>query len=47
MPSLDPDNLTFAYGCVYDGIPGPEHDPEDYSMLWTVSVNAYVGSDED
>lgn len=46
MPSLDPDNLTFQYGCVYNGIPGPEHDPEDYPMLWTVSVNAYVGFDE-
>ncbi|MCB5280359.1 GNAT family N-acetyltransferase [Arthrobacter sp. ES1] len=46
MPSLDPDNLTFEYGCVYNGIPGPEHDPEDYPMLWTVRVTAYLRSDE-
>lgn len=46
MPSLDPENLTFEYGCVYNGVPGPEHDPEDYSMAWTVKVNGYVGFDE-
>lgn len=46
MPLLDSDDLTFEYGCVYNGIPGPEHDPEDYSMAWTVKVNAYVGFHE-
>lgn len=44
MPSLDPVNLTFQYGCVYNGIPNPEHEPEDYSKAWT--LNAYVGFDE-
>ena len=46
MPSLDAENLTFEYGCVYNGVPGPEHDPEDYPMAWTVKVTAYLGFDE-
>lgn len=47
MPSLDPEYLTFDYHCHYRGVPSPNHDPEDYPMTWTVSVNATVRDDED
>ncbi|MEV7132151.1 hypothetical protein AB0N24_04600 [Arthrobacter sp. NPDC093128] len=47
MPPLDPEYLTFDYHCHYRGIPGPDHDPEDYPMTWTVSVNATVWDEDD
>lgn len=45
MPSLEPDDLSFEYRCVYNGVPGPGHVPDDYPMAWTVSVTAYGDSD--
>lgn len=49
MAGLDPQYLTFDYRCQYRGIPGPDHDPEDYPMVWTVSVggNARDAGEED
>jgi GNAT superfamily N-acetyltransferase len=38
MPALDPDYLTFHYNREYRGVPGPDHDPGDFPMEWTVSV---------
>lgn len=39
MTALDPEYLTFQYSCEYRGVPGPEHDPSDFPMNWSVSVN--------
>lgn len=47
MPALDPDDLTFRYSCEYRGIPGPDHDPADYPMDWTVSVRGTVWHNDD
>jgi GNAT superfamily N-acetyltransferase len=47
MPQLDPEYLTFNYRCQYRGVPGPDHDPGDYPMEWTVSVSADVWDDDD
>jgi hypothetical protein len=38
MPALDPEYLTFHYNCEYRGVPGPDHDPGDFPMDWSVSV---------
>jgi hypothetical protein len=46
MTALDAEYLTFDYRCHYRGIPGPDHDPEDYPMKWTVSVGGTVGDGE-
>lgn len=47
MPALDPDDLTFQYSCEYRGIPGPDHDPADYPMDWTVSVRGTIWPNDD
>jgi len=47
MTALDPEYLTFDYRCEYRGIPGTDHDPEDYPMSWTVSVGGTVWKDDD
>ena len=47
MTALDPQYLTFAYSCKYRGIPGTDHDPEDYPMDWSVNVNGLIWDDED
>jgi hypothetical protein len=46
MTALDPQYLTFAYRCEYRGIPGTDHDPEDYPMNWTVKVKGRVWDGE-
>lgn len=38
MSVLDPDLLQFSYSCTYSGIPGPDHEPEDYPMRWEFTI---------
>ncbi|MFC9352876.1 hypothetical protein [Arthrobacter sp. NPDC057013] len=47
MPALDPEYLTFHYNCEYRGVPGPDHDPSDFPMDWTVSVTGTDWSDDE
>ncbi|SDM03118.1 hypothetical protein [Arthrobacter sp. ok362] len=42
MVALDPQYMTFDYRCEYRGIPGPDHDVEDYPMNWSVAVDGTV-----
>lgn len=45
MLRLDPESLLFSYACQYRGIPGPEHDPLDYPVLWTVGIQTLAADD--
>lgn len=47
MTAFDPESLTFKYDCEYRGIPGPEQDPSDYPIDWTVSVEGTVYETDD
>lgn len=46
MPRLDPEMLLYSYASEYRGNPGPEHDPEDYPVLWTVGIQALAADDD-
>ena len=47
MPALDAEYLTFHYNCEYRGVPGPDLDPGDFPIDWTVSVTGTDWSDEE
>lgn len=47
MPTIDPEYLNLAYSCEYRGIPGTDHDPDDYPMFWKVKLTGRVWDDED
>ncbi|MBT2550425.1 hypothetical protein [Arthrobacter sp. ISL-65] len=47
MPALEPDYLTFRYSCKWVGIPGAEHDPSDFSMDSTVTLQGADWNDEE
>lgn len=40
MAALDPEYMTLAYSCQYRGVPSLDHDPSDYPMDWTVTIDA-------
>ncbi|MBT2549733.1 hypothetical protein [Arthrobacter sp. ISL-65] len=42
MATIDPDYMTLKYSCEYRGIPSLDHDPSDFPMDWTVSIDALV-----
>ncbi|MET3921078.1 hypothetical protein [Arthrobacter sp. UYEF20] len=39
MATLNPDYMTLDYRCQYRGIPSLDHDPSDFPMDWTVSID--------
>lgn len=47
MVALDPQYMTFDYRCEYRGIPGTEHDVEDYPMKWSVAVDGTVWEEDE
>lgn len=47
MTAFDPESLTFKYECECRGIPGPDKDPSDYPIDWTVSVEGTVYETDD
>ena len=47
MVALDPQYMTFDYRCEYRGIPGTEHDVEDYPMNWSVAVDGTVWEEDE
>jgi hypothetical protein len=42
---LDPQDLTFKCRLRYRGIPGVDHDPEDYPLRWVVNISTVVSED--
>ncbi|SDS42447.1 hypothetical protein SAMN04489743_0042 [Pseudarthrobacter equi] len=48
MEVLLPEYLTFDYRCQFRGRPGVHHDPDDYPLVWNVSVNGrtWDGADD-
>lgn len=40
MAALDPEYMTLDYRCQYRGVPSLDHDPSDYPMDWTVTIDA-------
>lgn len=47
MATLDPDYMTLTYTCEYRGIPSLDHDPSDFPMNWTVSIDAPAWAEGD
>jgi GNAT superfamily N-acetyltransferase len=39
--------MTFDYRCEYRGIPGTDHDVEDYPMNWSVAVDGTVWEEDE
>ena len=47
MEVLLPEYLSFDYRCQFRGIPGVHHDPDDYPLVWNVSVSGRTWDDAD
>lgn len=42
MAILDPNYMTLDYRCQYRGIPGVDHDPEDFPMNWSATIKGVI-----
>ncbi|MET4144327.1 hypothetical protein [Arthrobacter sp. UYCo732] len=42
MATVDPDYMRLTYSCEYRGIPSLDHDPSDFPMNWSVSIDGLV-----
>ncbi|WP_234753511.1 hypothetical protein [Arthrobacter ramosus] len=45
-PMIEPRDLTFKCRLHYKGIPGVDHDPEDYPLRWVVKISTVVHVDD-